>query len=440
MWVLPAGVQISVSAPFRILSTYELLRHQPTADRVFLNAGLSHDTVMTEEGGPNLGSDEGLVFHEGSRLTDLKISQNLSIDYPRLEPLHHMKIELMFHFFKIRNTWTMSHWTTLALGFLAVILSGWDIGINEISNGGDFYSIGLDPSDENSGIRSVTGAAIALSLISLGLWAIMLVRLWAIFPLMRSQAISLYVALLAAEISQFWAHGYDARYPFGGDWFAIVVSIVGFILIAFVGFILQRAVTETRDVHVEERHWHPDPRQVDIAKRDHSLIAWSVALLTYCVVVVIHAWSGAHYISVRQPGEISGWWILKMVHLATGLVLVWLIVHILWYPQIMLGGAQIRIESDRARQVGALRQSADAVPPQPTSRSGKCPDCGAETPVQLHANGEIDAACAIDGCNGNGAPGEKCRVCGTRISSRVICNTCNTSAPVGNHFANEEAW
>ncbi|MEC8927022.1 MAG: hypothetical protein VYB17_02030 [Candidatus Thermoplasmatota archaeon] len=395
---------------------------------------------MTEEGPPNSEANEGLVFHEGSRLTDLKIKQNLSIDYPRLEPLHHLKIELMFHIFKIRNTWTMSHWTTLAIGLLAVILSGWDFGINEISNGGDFYSIGINPSDENSGIRSVSSAAVALSLISLGLWAIMLVRLWAIFPLMRSQAISLYVALLAAEISQFWAHGYDARYPFGGDSFAIAVSVVGLILIAFVGFILQRAVTETRDVHVEERHWHPDPRQVDIAKRDHSLIAWSVGLMAYCVVVVIHAWSGAHYVSVRQPDVISGWWILKMIHLLTGLLLVWLIVHILWYPQIMLGGAQIRIESDRARQVGALRQSVGDVPPQQTSRSGKCPDCGAKTTVQMHADGEIDAACAIDGCNGNGAPGEKCRVCGTRISSRVICNACNTSAPVGNHFANEEAW
>ena len=418
---------------------YGLLGHQPTADRVFLNARLSHDTVMTEEVGQGPVADEGLVFHEGSRLTDLKIKQNLSIDYPRLEPLHHLKIELMFHFFKIRNTWTVAHWTTLVIGFLAVILSGWDIGINEISNGGDFYSIGINPSDENSGIRQISSAAVALTLISLGLWAILLVRLWAIFPLMRSQAISLYVALLAAEISQFWAHGFDARYPFGGDSFAIAVSIVGFILIAFVGFILQRAVTETRDVHVEERHWHPDPRQVDIAKRDHSLIAWSVALITYCLLVIIHAWSGAHYVAVRQPEEMSGWWILKIVHLVTGLILVWLIVHVLWYPQIMLGGAQMRIESDRARQVGALRKS-DTAPTQEPARSGKCPDCGAMTNVQMQSNGEIEATCAIDGCSGKGAPGEKCIVCGTRISSRVICGACNTSAPVGNHFANVEAW
>ena len=394
---------------------------------------------MTEAPQEESEPEDGLVFHEGSRLTDLKIGQNLSIDYPRLEPLHHLKIELMFHFYKIRTTWTMSHWMTLVIGFAAVILSGWDFGINELSSGGDFYSIGIDPRQENAGIWNISNAAFALALISFGLWVILLVRLWAIFPLMRSQAVSLYVALIAAEFSQYWAHGYDAKFPFGGDSFAIAITVVGLILITFVCFILQRAVTETRDVHVEERHWHPDPRQREIAKRDHSLIAWSFALVTYCVLVFIHAWSGAHYVSVRQPGDVEWWWMLKFVYTVTGLILVWLMVHVLWYPQIMLGSAEIRIESDRARQVGTIRDSPETPTEQP-ARAGKCPDCGEITPVKMRANGEIEAVCAIDGCNGTGSPGEKCNVCATRISSRVICLGCNTSAPVGNHFSDDEAW
>ena len=395
--------------------------------------------MMTEAPEEESETEDGLVFHEGSRLTDLKIKQNLSIDYPMLEPLHHLKIEFMFHFYKIKTTWTMSHWTTLAIGFMAVILSGWDFGINEISSGGDFYSIGIDPRDDNSGIWNISNAAFALSLISFGLWLILLVRLWAIFPLMRSQAVSLYVALIAAEFSQYWAHGYDSKFPFGLDSFAIAISFVGLILITFVCFILQRAVTETRDVHVEERHWHPDPRQREIAKRDHSLIAWSFALVTYCVLVFIHAWSGAHYVSAREPSEVEWWWIFKLVYTVTGLILVWLMVHVLWYPQIMLGSAEIRIESDRARQVGTIRDSAGKTSEEP-ARAGKCPDCGEVTPVKMRANGEIEAACAIDGCNGTASPGEKCNVCGTRISSRVICLACNTSAPVGNHFSDDEAW
>ena len=393
---------------------------------------------MTEGEAMGDEPEEGLVFHEGTRLTDLKIKQNLSIDYPRLEPLHHLKIEWMFQFYKIRSTWNNGHWITLAVGCLAVIFSGWDFGIGELASGGDYYSVGINPSDEDSGFRNLPAAPFILTLMTLGLWAIFLLRLWSIYPLMRSQAVSMYVALLAAEFSQFWAHGYDPQFPFGYVGFAFAVALVGLILVIFVCFILQRAVIETRDLHVEEKHWHPDPRQVDIAMRDHSLLAWSVGLISYCVLVIIHSWAGAHYVAVRQPDAITGWWLLKFIHLISGLIMVWLIMVVLWYPQIMLGSADITIESDRSRQVGRT-QSSEKKSAQP-SRPGKCPDCGAETPVKMRANGEISAACAIDGCNGSATPGEKCSVCGTRISSRIICLACNCSAPVGNHFSDDEAW
>ena len=174
--------------------------------------------------------------------------------------------------------------------------------------------------------------------------------------------------------------------------------------------------------------------------RAHSLIAWSSALLIYCIAIVIHAWAGAHYVAVRQPGEVTGWGLLKALHLLSGILIVWLMMHILWYPQIMLGTSELTIESQRARQVGGPRISnSESNSPSP-ARSGKCPDCGAATPVEMRANGEINAACGIVGCDGNGTPGEKCSVCGTRISSRIICEECNSSAPASSHFTDDEAW
>jgi hypothetical protein len=395
---------------------------------------------MTEEAPDEEVTDEGLVFHDGTRLTDMKIRQNLSIEYPRLEPFHHIKIELMFHFYKIRSTWGRSYWITMGVGIAAVILSGWDLGINQLSTGGDFYTTGGAFWDEQSGIRNVSNAAAILTLATLGLWAIFLVRLWSIFPLMRSQSISLYIALFAAEFTQFWAHGMDADFPFGFRGDAIAIAVVGLIVITFIGFILKRAVTDTRDLHVEERHWHPDPRQVDLAMRDHSLIAWSSALLIYCFAIVIHAWAGAHYVAVRQPGDVTGWGLLKLLHLLSGILIVWLMMHILWYPQIMLGTSELTIESQRARQVNPTKSAnADQNTASP-ARSGKCPDCGAVTPVEMRANGEIIASCGVAGCDGNGTPGEKCSICGTRISSRIICEECNSSAPVTSHFTDDEAW
>jgi len=381
----------------------------------------------------------GLVFHEGSRLTDLKLARNLSIDYPKLEPLHHIKIEFMFHYFKIKSTWTKAHWLTLALGCIAVVTSGWDLGIGELAGGGNFYKIGANPSDADSGIRAIDSASGTLVLLTLALWFALLMRLWALFPLMRSQAISLYVALLAAQISQFWAHGFDPAFPLGLESFAVAVAGVGLIMLAFVGFILQRAVIETRDVHVEERHFHPDPRQMEIASRDHSLFAWGAALMLFCMFAFIHAWAGAHYVAVRQPGETSGWWLLLVVHQLSGFALVWLMIHVLWYPQMMLGSGEIRIESDRARQVSSASRSGDSAAVV-GSRTGRCPDCAAVTSVTMRAGGEIEAACAVDGCNGMGSPGENCAACGTRISSRTICPQCDVSAPVGDHFKDDEAW
>ena len=124
---------------------------------------------MTEEVPAEAEADEGLVFHEGTRLTDLKIQQNLSIEYPRLEPLHHIKIELMFHFYKIRSTWDRSYWITMGIGVIAVVLSGWDLGINQLSSGGDFYSVGGEFWNADSGIRNISNAAAALTLATLGM-------------------------------------------------------------------------------------------------------------------------------------------------------------------------------------------------------------------------------------------------------------------------------
>ena len=395
---------------------------------------------MAEDAVEDAEVGAGLVFHEGMRLTGLKLEQNLSIDYPKLEPLHHIKIEFMFHYHKIRTTWTRAHVITLVIGWLAVLLSGWDLGIGELATGGDFHAIGANPTDADSGLRNIAGASFALVLITLGLWFALLMRLWSLFPLMRSQAISLYVALLAAEVSQFWAHGFDPAFPIGLDSFSVAVAGVGIVLIAFVGFILQRAVLETRDVHVEERHWHPDPRQMEIAARDHSLFAWGAALLLYCTLTFIHGWSGAHYVAVRQPDAFTGWWLLLVLHFLSGVALVWLMIHVLWYPQLMLGSGEIRIESDRARQVSSTRVGATAGTGPTVSRSGRCPDCGLETPVKMRSSGDVEASCAVEGCRGAGAPGEKCAICGQKISSRVLCGGCGTSAPVGDHFAAEEAW
>ena len=409
--------------------------------------GMDHRKAMSEDEVAEAAVDAevsaaGLIFHEGTRLTDLKLSQNLSIDYPQLEPLHHVKIEFIFHFHKLRTLWTRGHWLTLGLGMLAVLLSGWDLGISELSSGGDYLAVGINIGDAESGLASVADAALALAVLTIALWIVVLARMWTHFPLMRSQAVSLVIALLAAQGSQYWAHAFDPRFPLGFDNFAVAVAGVGVIVIVFVCFIMQRAVIETRDLHVQEKHWHPDPRQMEIAMRDHSLIAWGVGLGLFAFFAIIHGWSGAHYVAIREPSEVAGWFVWKWVYLLSGFAVIWHMTITLWYPQMMLGTGDTVIESDRAREVtreSKRGRSGLTVSAAPTTQ-GACPDCGEASATRRMAGGEIECDCDIDGCGGAAAPGEKCSTCGERISSRIVCAGCGVSAPVSSHFSDEEAW
>ena len=383
-------------------------------------------------------SDDSVAFHLGTRLTEIKLAQNLSIEYPQLEPLHHIKVELLFHKMKIGQMWGTPHWVTLGIGCFAVLLGGWDLGVGELSGGGGYSTFGINPLDPDSGLSNLPLASIILTLFTVVLWVVFLARLFTLFPLMRSQAVSLCVALFAAEISQFWAHAADPKFPLGFDGFSIAVCGVGLILVGFVVYILRRAVIDTRDVHVEEKHAHPDPHQMELAKRDHSLFAWGAALAAFGVLALAYAWSGAHYVAVRDPGATGGWWLFKIMHYLFGFIVVWAMMHTLWYPQMMLGEGGVRIESDRAREISQDSGEVEAV--LIPAKTGTCPSCSSDTNVRLMPTGEIIAACSVEGCGGSAALGERCPTCNQRISTRVICLSCHTSAPAQDHFSGEDAW
>ena len=69
------------------------------------------------------------------------------------------------------------------------------------------------------------------------------------------------------------------------------------IMIFLAVFVVHRAVSETRDIHVEEKHAHPDPRLVERAWKDHRLEAWSASLVIWIMMINIMSWSGSHAIS-----------------------------------------------------------------------------------------------------------------------------------------------
>jgi len=111
--------------------------------------------------------------------------------------------------------------------------------------------------------------------------------------------------------------------------------------------------------------------------------------------------------------------------------------HLLWYPQMMLGDAGQRIQSDRAREVTRdLR--GDVV--EESRQPGKCPACGAATPISRQADGELEVSCAGEQCHGAGRPGERCPECAAVLPTRISCENCGTSAPVVDHLPDDDAW
>jgi hypothetical protein len=379
-------------------------------------------------GGSLESAPEGEQMHIGLRLSELRLAQRLSVDQKWLLPLHDLKVELLFHYRKVSETWGRGNIVTLLVGSLAFLFGAWDFNSGELSGGGDIWQVGL------SGMNSVAWQAFAMLMVSYGLWVIFIYRLMADFPLMRGQTFYLLIAWVVIQFGMINSHAYAPNFPFGASmktsiWFGVGVAILGFL-----SFNTWQAVVQTRDLHVESKHSHPDPRQMVQAMRDHSLIAWSVVLIVWGVFVVVNSWAGAHSVALRDP---SALWPLRILYFLTGVASIFTLLHVLWFPQMMLGEAGETIESDRAREVSRGLRGEDSVVAR---QRGSCPSCSAVTAVSRLATGELEVTCSSESCDGIGKPSTRCPACAKVLPTRVACESCGTSAPVIDHLADEDAW
>jgi hypothetical protein len=226
------------------------------------------------------------------------------------------------------------------------------------------------------------------------------------------------------------------RFPFDTDFQGVVWFAACAVVLLFIGYIFGQAVIQTRDVHVQTKHAHPDPRRMKAAMRDHSLVAWTAVLVAWGVLIALSSWFGAHYLAVRPPMP-AGHGLFKIGYYLFGAISLVTMMHLLWYPQMMLGDAGQRIQSDRAREVTRdLRGEVVEESRQP----GKCPACGSATSISRLADGELEVSCAGEQCHGAGRPGERCPECAAVLPTRLSCENCGTSAPVVDHLPDDDAW
>ena len=375
--------------------------------------------------------DEDLADASQVRLSDVELPFKLEERNSRLAPLDSLIQEYTFHGKMISQQWGVTEAMIIGIGSLSIILGAWDLGIGEIASGGDYNRWGLY--GDEAGFLHVNDFSLMLALLSIIAWIGFFALLWTRFPLMRENLVWLMIATLAVQLGFVVSHSSASDFPFGtstGDWAGFAIGNLVLIFLAVI--VVHRAVIETRDIHVEERHTHPDPRVVQKAWRDHSLKAWSLNLAAWMVFLNISSWAGAHAVSPRPPIE-NDMTLFVVIYALFAIISMALLVHVLWYPQFMLGAAGDRIQSVRAREV-----AGEFVPKKASRSQGSCPICSADSVAVRNQDGSIQVPCS--NCEGNGAPGTACAECNTIIPARISCRECGSSTTVMSHFSRSEAW
>ena len=366
------------------------------------------------------------------RLSDHPTESTFSNLNSRLQILDDLMSEIGYSFSLIKKYWGAKELVMMALCVSGFILGTWDIGIGEISSGGDYDRWGI--LGDESGFLHMKDLALIVSLLSLICWLGFVVMLWNSYPIMRENMLYLLIGMGFILFGFIRAHAENPDFPSEaglGSWTWVVIA--NLIMLFLSTFVVRRAVVETRDIHVQRKHTHPDPRVVDRAWKDHSLFAWSSAIAAWIVFLNVSFWSSTHSVA-PSPGDLDFSFSLVLIHVFTGIIATFLLLTIVWFPEFMLGATEVRIQSSRAREVSGEEVRTKKV------EQGKCPVCNKNTSATMDEVGDITIPCEIEGCRGKGIVGSKCKECDSKIPTRLVCVNCGSNTPVGGHFGRVEAW
>ena len=373
---------------------------------------------------------EGVALME--RLSDRPVGSNFSNIDSRLQILDDMFSEISYSLDLIKKYWGVKELVMMAFCVSGFILGTWDIGIGEISSGGDYDRWGI--MGDESGFLHMKDLALIVSLLSLICWLGFIVMLWNSYPIMRENMLYLLIGMGFILFGFIRAHAENPDFPSEAGLKSWTWVIIANLIMLFLSiFVVGRAVVETRDIHVQRKHAHPDPRVIDRAWKDHSLFAWSSAIAIWIIFLNISFWSSTHSIA-PSPGDLDFSFSLVLIHVFTGIIATFLLLTIVWFPEFMLGATEARIQSSRAREVSGEEVQTKKV------EQGKCPVCNQNTSATMDEEGDITIPCELEGCSGKGVVGSECKECGSKIPTRLVCINCGSNTPVGGHFGRVEAW
>jgi hypothetical protein len=386
---------------------------------------------MDEENGPGSASilmaeADDVREHDEMpfRLRDFSPIINFARLHPIGAPLDRIQCEVKFQTRLALHEWERRHWVTIALGAIAFLLGSLS---TEIMNGGNPMATGAE------GIQAVSSLVFLQMLVSIVLWVWFAVQIWSMFPIMRTHAMSLLVFWNLFILAQVLYHEPNPTFPsniVAAD--AMIGTLIVLIVLFFIYF-FWKAVTETRDLHIEEYHLHEDVRLMEMEMAEHSLNGWGLMLATWTGTTTLSAWAGAHFIAERTNGSTP----VLISHILFGLLSIPVFMMVIWYPQRMLG--QDTIVRTKAAIAAEAELASTSDQPKKTNES-VCPECDAKVSISRTKNGEIQVPCSTEGCSKFTVLGEQCGSCKATAPTRYDCPSCGINAPVLDFLSDVEAW
>ena len=164
---------------------------------------------------------------------------------------------------------------------------------------------------------------------------------------------------------------------------------------------------------------------------EHSLFSWTILVCVWVLTMILNAWSGAHFIADRNVEDYGAY----TIHIISGILLIYILMHMLWFPQRMLGdGARVQTRAAAAADADLIYDGVVL------ATEGECPSCNASAPISKNDNGETVVDCSQEDCNSRGVAGTKCSGCEEKYPSRYTCSNCGVNSPVSDFIPDLEAW
>ena len=357
------------------------------------------------------------------KLRDVTLTRQASNIHPIFGKIDEIRKQCKFMIMLAVSSWKRDYSLMVGFGILAFVLGSLS---NDVLSGGDTSIRGMD------GLLGVGSFSFFQMLLSVVAWIVFLYFVWIEFPVMRIHSITLMLLWNGMILANIFFHKNNQDFPIGTSLSDMMYGTLIMLVVVFFTYFFWKAVSDTRDLHVQVHHVHEDVRIMERDMYEHSLGGWGSMLFVWFSATFISAWSGVNFVaSINNDAYFT-----LFVHVLSGIIIVPLFLMIIWYPQRMLGTAtkistSAALTAEIEMSQGQLNISTDA----------KCPECDAPVKLTMEMDGQISVPCSNEGCETFiGIIGSICSGCEKEFPSRFNCQSCNTNIPYIDTIPDSEAW